>query len=153
MKKRNTILVDIDHTISNAFWRDDMVAAKDWDAYHSASINDHVIRDIADLVLSWRSQYDGAGAAIAFTARPEKFRQLTNCWLLRENVFFDEMLMRPDEAFRPASEIKMELALARFGSEDAIRDQVAFVMDDREDVLQAFRAIGVTALQVFARQK
>jgi hypothetical protein len=62
----------------------------------------------------------------------------------------DELLMRPDEAFHPAPEIKLALVQERFG--DKIADEVAFLLEDREDVCEAFQALGITTLQVRGRQ-
>lgn len=145
MISRSTILIDVDHTISNAFWRDAMIGGP-WDEYHAASFDDKPIEDIVRLLTAL--SLDG-NEIVGITARPEKWRQLTMSWLLRNNVPMDELLMRPDDAFRPSAEIKMELAKARFKS---LKDQVAFIMDDRDDVIAAFRAEGITCLQVFARK-
>ena len=149
--KRRHILCDIDHTISNAFYRDVMMAAPmgaaaSWDEYHQASWLDDPLEDMVNLINSLRPIYNIVG----LTARPGKWRQLTMDWLVRHNVNFDELLMRPDDDFRKAPDLKVELALARFPN---IVDEVAFVFDDREDVIAAFKALGVTALQVHGRQR
>lgn len=149
--ERKDILIDLDHTLTDAFWRDGMIGTVSWDEYHAASRDDTVVRDVAALIGSWR-RGSFAYRAIGLTARPEKFRQLTLNWLLKNNVSLDFLLMRPDEAFYPAPEIKMGLAMEFYKTEDAIRENVVCIFDDREDVITAFRGIGVTALQVFARR-
>jgi hypothetical protein len=71
-------------------------------------------------------------------------------YLISKNIPVDELLMRPDDAYHPAPEIKVQLALNRFG--DQLKDSVAFIMDDRDDVCAAFVKLGITAMQVHARR-
>lgn len=146
VEMRKTILVDIDHTISNSFWRDSMMGNRDWDAYHSASVDDKPIPDTIDMLCALQVQ---GYKIIGITARPEKWRDLTMKWLIRHLVCMDELLMRPDDSFRPAPEIKMELVAKRFG--DNLCEEVAFIMDDRDDIATAFKGCGITVLQVHAR--
>lgn len=142
---RRYILVDIDHTIANSFWRDHMIGGP-WDEYHAASVSDKPVYDVANFLLSLQTLYEIVG----LTARPGKWRQLTMDWLVKHSIPMDELLMRPDSDFRPAPELKLALALERFPD---IASEVAFIMDDREDVVAAFKALGITAMQVHARQK
>lgn len=146
INKRMHVLVDLDHTVSNAFWRDPMIGVAKWDEYHGELHRDEPFPDMVEMLRALRL---GGFILIGFTARPAKFRKMTLDWCLKHEVDLDELLMRPEEAFRPAPEIKLALARARFG--EFIKEHVAFIMDDREDVIEAFRGLGVTALQVFAR--
>jgi hypothetical protein len=143
---RSVILVDIDHTLSAAHWRDAMIGGP-WDEYHAASVADPPAHDIAALV---RALYNCGYTIIGITARPEKWRKLTMDWLLRHSIPLHSILMRPDAAYHPAPEIKVKLAQEHFG--DALVTCVAFIIDDREDVVAAFRALGITTLQCHVRQ-
>lgn len=147
MSHRNYVLVDIDHTISNSFWRDGMIGGEGgWDAYHAASKDDKPIYEIVRLVWGLKS----SGFIIyGLTARPEKWRKLTMEWLVRNNIQLDDILMRPDTAYHPAPEIKLKLVQERFEN----IDEIAMVLDDRDDVVAAFKALGVTAIQVHGRRK
>lgn len=141
-----SILVDIDHTVSDAFWRDPMIDNGGWDAYHAASSRDHPIDDIVTLLNHMSNYY----CIIALTARPGKWRRLTMDWSLKHGIHIDELLMRADDNYHRAPELKIALAMQRFG--DKLLEEVAFIMDDREDVITAFKGIGITALQVYARR-
>ena len=144
---RRTILVDIDHTLSAAWCRDPMIGGEGgWDAYHAASKDDQPIHDVMAIV---NTLQEAEWLIVGITARPEKWRNVTNQWLLKHGIFLDELLMRPDDAFHPAPEIKVQLALERFSD---IKNQVAFLLEDREDVCEAFHALGITTLQVKGRQ-
>jgi len=145
---RKIVLCDIDHTVSNAFWRDDMIGGPGgWDAYHAASKDDEPIHDVVNMINAMRA---GGMYIVGITARPEKWRKLTMELLVKHGAMFDELLMRPDEAYHPAAEIKLKLAAERFG--ERFKDEVALIIDDREDVVAAFREAGITALLVHGRQ-
>jgi len=146
---RDTILIDIDHTLSSAFHRDEMIGHVSWDDYHTASLHDEPLEDIAFLA---RVLHGHGCKIVAMTARPEKFRQITMRWLVQEAIPVSELLMRDNDDFSPEAKMKIQLAISHFGSEDAIRENVAFVVDDREDVVGVFQAIGVTGFQVFPRR-
>lgn len=140
------ILVDIDNTLSNAKHREDLIAEHGWEAYHSASGHDEPIEDTVNLIQALNM----AGfTIICLTGRNERYRQLTAAWLLQHNVMMHDIWMRPDDDFRPSAEVKLALAREQFHNDDAsIRNNVAFIIDDQEAVLQAFRGIGVNTLHV-----
>lgn len=142
------ILVDIDHTLSDAAWRDPMIGGEGgWDAYHAASIDDKPAEDVVGLInLLQRKR---SLSIVGITARPEKWRNLTMSWLLKNSVFLDELLMREDEDFRPAPALKIALAKQRFG--ETLTGVVA-VLDDRDDVTAAFKSLNITVLQVHGRK-
>lgn len=142
---RKNVLVDIDHTLSNAFWRDSMIGSMGWDDYHMASRDDQPLQDMCSLINELWFDYQ----VIGLTARPEKWRKLTVEWLLKNRVELHEILMRPDDDYRSSPELKVALAKKRFG--DDLHNHVSFVIDDRDDVCSVFRALGVTVLQCYAR--
>jgi phosphoglycolate phosphatase-like HAD superfamily hydrolase len=144
---RRVVLVDLDHTVSNSWWRDSLIGGEDgWDAYHQGLVHDAPLPDTIGLVNALAAAgYDIVG----ITARPEKWRQLTISWMVTHEVMIHNIIMRPDDNYEPANKLKLALALARWPN---LAEEVAFIMDDREDIIEAFRGAGVTALQVFGRQ-
>lgn len=138
---RNIVLVDLDHTISDAAWRDPMIAAGDWDAYHAEFCKDKPCTDMIHLV---NSLAICGFNIVGLTARPAKWRKATMDWLFKHGVKMHDILMRPDEDFHPAPALKLKLA-------ERLMDRVLFVVDDREDVVAAFNGAGVTALMVKGR--
>ena len=146
--KQHNVLCDIDHTISDAFWRDELIGGEGgWDAYHSASINDLPLHEMVVMINALRVS---GMYIVGLTARPEKWRKLTMDWMLRHGVQFDELLMRPDDNFQKAAELKMTIARERF---PALADEVAFLIEDQEDIIAAFKAINITCLQVHGISK
>lgn len=144
--RRRNVLVDIDHVISNAFPRDPMIGNASWDDYHSASVSDDPLHDLVGLI---NALHAFGYYIIMLTARPSRYRKITMEWLVRHGVKVDEMLMRDDDLFRPSPEMKLALVKARFAD---MKDEVAFMLDDRDDVCAAFREEGITVLQVFGRR-
>lgn len=137
-----TIICDIDHTISDAAWRDPLLG--NWDEYYIEAYLDKPITEVIDLV----NYYGQFQAVVCLTARPERWRKLTLSWLVKHSVMFHDLLMRPDNNHEPSAILKPKMALTYFG--DDIITKVDLVIDDREDVLSAFRALGLTTLQVTA---
>ena len=77
------------------------------------------------------------------TGRNEAFRKVTETWLTWNDIEFNRVLMRADKDYRPDNIIKNEI-LERLKSEG--RD-IAFAVDDRRQVVDMWRAAGVTCLQ------
>lgn len=136
---------DLDHTLSDAAWRDPMLG--DWDAYNAAADADLPIQETLDLVRTLVAS--GTYQGIAWTARPEKWRALTLGWLARWDCPFEELIMRPLNDFRRAPELKLDLLRARPGGLAAIE----FVIEDRLDVVEACRGAGLTALHIHPRRR
>lgn len=144
--KRDAVLCDIDHVLANAFHRDAMIGTNTWDEYHAAAAQDEPLHDMRDMI---RALHAHGFNIIGLTARPEKWHTATMSWLLKHDIPLNELLMRPMSDFRPSPEMKVDLALKRFKS---IQQEVLFLLEDREDVCTAFRALGITVLQVFGRR-
>lgn len=137
------VLVDIDHTLSDGFWRDPMIdKCESWDTYHSASFMDKPIEEMVAMIRALRwAGYE----IIAITSRPEKWRSLTMQWFTKFQIPIDNILMRADDAYHPAPELKLELA------KPYLKD-TAFLIEDRADVCQVFQAAGIICLQTHARK-
>lgn len=139
---KRAIVIDIDGSIADCDWRSDMRDSS-WDAFYQASAFDDAFGSVVDMV---NSLYEAGWPIVCCTGRPEKWRSLTMQWLVRWNVNVGELLMRPDGDYRPAPLVKVELVRNRFGD----FSKVLCVFDDRDDVIDAFREVGVTAFQVRA---
>lgn len=137
-------LIDIDDTLADTAHRQHLIEEGGWDAFHGASRDDPPIPATIALLDALAASYH----IVALTARPEKWRTLTMTWLVRHNVSVHELLMRPDADFRPAALVKPDVAITRYGSPEALQTAVSFVIDEREDVLAAFVALGIPGFRV-----
>ncbi len=77
------------------------------------------------------------------TGRNEAFRKVTEMWLTWNEIPFNRVTMRADKDSRPDNIIKAEI-LQMMLSEG--RD-IAFAVDDRQQVVDMWRENGVTCLQ------
>jgi predicted kinase len=77
------------------------------------------------------------------SGRKEEAREETEKWMKVHGVQFDKLFMRDTEDNRKDSIIKKELF------EKHIKDQynVLFIVDDRDQVVEMWRSIGITVLQ------
>ena len=137
------ILCDIDHTISNAAWRDHMIGVSSWDEYHAEAEKDQVIEATVTLV---RALYRCGHDVIGLTSRPIKFRDLSIKWLVKHDVPIEKLIMRDENDFRPSPELKLDLAKKEFGND--LNRSVLLLIEDRDDVVAAFRAEGVACVHV-----
>ncbi len=153
---RNIILVDIDHTISDAFWRDDLIKrsrdSNDWEEYHSRGKDDKPLEDMKMLIeiiaVGCKEHHEAPDLEVwGITARPEKWRKQSMDWFYKHKIYLDNVLMRPENQFKPAPQIKIDLC-----KEHNILDRILCIFDDREDVVSAFRELDITAFQVHARK-
>lgn len=152
MKTDMILLVDFDHTLFDAAWRDDMLNNRDFDAYHLAGKDDVPIQEVVELV---NACADSGALIIGVTARPEKWRLQSLNQCLKYKICMDEILMRDYNTFAPAAETKVELLRKRFGTnlEHIPTGTAVLFIDDNEKVVEAVRALGITVLQCFAAKR
>jgi len=141
------IACDVDHTLSDAWWRDGMIGVKTWDEYHDAGEDDFPLVETIDL-LHALEQF--GHRIVGLTARPEKWRTQTNKWLYDNHVPMHHLLMRPDDDHRPSPLVKLDLLTAYCGGD---LSRVSLLLDDRADVASIFVERQVTVLQVHARRR
>ncbi|MEP0565232.1 MAG: hypothetical protein ABJC64_12575, partial [Paracoccaceae bacterium] len=80
---------------------------------------------------------------ILVSGRGEESRELTERWLVWNEIPFNTLLMRPKGDFRPDTEIKLEIL-------ETLRKQgksILLAVDDRQSVVDMWRANDVTCLQ------
>jgi len=92
-----------------------------------------------------RSILQTSGKAIIFVSgREDKFKPQTLAWLKKHHISFDGLHMRKSGDLRKDSIVKKEIY------DEFILDKynVAFVLDDRDQVVRVWRDLGLTCLQV-----
>lgn len=92
-----------------------------------------------------RSILQTSGKAVLFVSgREDKFKPQTLAWLEKHNISFDSIYMRRSGDLRKDSIVKKEIY------DEFIVDNynVAFVLDDRDQVVRVWRDLGLTCLQV-----
>lgn len=149
---RNIVIVDIDGTIAAPGDRLKYLQQKpkDWDAFYEACDQDKPIKKIISLLY----RLDRSGCEIVFcTGRRESVRRKTEEWLTKHypETYMGvsirkpyKLLMRKDGDFRTDYEAKPELL-----DEAGIKlDNIYMVLEDRNSMVEKFRSMGLTVLQV-----
>lgn len=127
------LMVDLDGTLALLNGRNP------YDA--STCENDLVNGKILSLV-QWYS--DAGFNIILMSGRSEKYRPETERWLQKHYISYHHLYMRPEGDNRRDSIVKMEL----FDKYVRNEYRIEFVLDDRDQVVRAWRSIGLTVLQV-----
>jgi phosphoglycolate phosphatase-like HAD superfamily hydrolase len=145
------IACDLDHTLFDSAWRDPYLgdptwpADPRWDEYNRRAAEDKPFPHVIDLLKSLEQRWN----ICMLTARPVKWRTMTKISLVRYQVPYHELLMRPAEDSRPSPALKMGELMRRFGH----LDDIDFVIDDREDVAKFLASKNVSVLQAHIRRR
>lgn len=148
-------IVDLDGTVSDCSARVSLAnAAKAetdqtkrgelWDAFHAQCLEDPPHRAEVMIVQAWIA----AGGAVCFlTGRTEKFRAETEAWLATQGLPATFLLMRGDRVYTGSLQFK-RLMLDRI--RETMLDEgedIAFVMEDQDRLVDQWRELGLTCLQ------
>lgn len=128
------IIVDIDGTLAHMTDR----GPYDTSRYHT----DEFDGTIGKIVETYADTH--GASVIIMSGRDERFREVTEKWLRDNGVYFDEFHMRPALDTRNDAIVKHEL----FHKYVADNYNVHFVLDDRDRVVEMWRAMGLKTLQV-----
>ena len=128
------IIVDIDGTLALN------KSGRGWYDYDKVG-QDAVNRPIADIVC----QYEELGYRILLcSGRSDDCRHLTTQWLVDNNIPYDQLFMRKAGDMRRDDIVKLEL----FNEHIRYNFDIHFVLDDRNQVVNMWRKLGLTCLQV-----
>jgi hypothetical protein len=139
-----TVIFDLDGTLCDISHRLHFIkdGNKDWDGFYKACVNDVPKPSIIELA----AMCDDAGHRIIISSgRSENVRAETIKWLAKHDVIFDELIMRPDACFVPDQALKKAwLDQGKLGN----KEDILFVVEDRDRMVQMWRNQGLTCLQV-----
>ena len=144
MSKKKAIIVDIDGTLANNMHRVHYLKGekKDWKSYNEAMDKDTVNK--------WCNSIIGAMLTLNYeiilvTGRECCFSGVTRGWLSKfrkENeIYF--IYFRPAGDYRPDHEVKKEIYEKYLKS----AYDIEFVIDDRQQVVDMWRSLGLVCLQ------
>ena len=139
--KQKAIIVDLDGTLCNADHRKHLVenTPKDWDSFYEGLVHDKPHEWCLDLIDGMR----GMAEIIFVSGRPDNYYEHTQEWLTRHGLHIWPLFMRKQGDFRKDSIVKTEIYRAHI---EPIY-QVLFCVDDRQQVVDAWRELGLVCLQ------
>jgi len=138
---KDTIVIDLDGTLADVRHRRHLVAGKkrDYAAFHAKLSEDTANDWCVELI---RSFLANGLLVVIVSARPESCEAATRKWLERHGIPYHRLhLLRPDGDSTPDQDLKRNW-LYSYG-----KDRILFVVDDRQKVVDMWRAEGVTCLQ------
>lgn len=142
--EKQTIIFDVDGTIADVEHRRHHVTQRptDWKSFKEQTRFDTPVEWVCDIA----KRHIARGDDVAFfSARNEEQRSLTEAqieaWI---GLGHKGLFLRPDGDFRPDEEFKSDLAdkFEEFGG------KIDIVFDDRNKVVDMWRARGTTCVQV-----
>lgn len=149
-----TIVIDLDGTLCDSAHRDHHARNGDWDQFHAGCSEDLPHEDVLWLLRALSSLMDEEEVElVGCTGRNEAWRGATERWLIKHGVPLDDLIMRPDHDFRSDHELKMAMLQEWHLSTEpeqkrTIHERVAFVLEDRDKVVEAWRDAGFSCWQV-----
>ena len=144
MKKQKAIIVDLDGTLCDCEHRRKFKENGKIDFNYFLD-KENVIKDplnvwCGELVIAMKQR----GYKILFVSgREDSLFTYTCAWLKKNNIGFDGLLMRKSGDYRKDCEVKTEIY------NEHIKDEyeILFVVDDRKQVVDMWREMGMTVLQ------
>ena len=134
MTKQKAIMVDVDGTLA------DMKGIRGPFEWDKVSLD----RPHLDIIKLVQTLSDTGRKIIIMTGRDGVAEQHTKDWLKDHGVPYDEFFIRPAGNYEKDSIIKSRIYM------DHIRDNydIEFILDDRDQVVDMWRSIGLRCLQV-----
>lgn len=148
MNNKDIIICDIDGTVSRVGERLKYLreTPPDWDAFYNDCFDDEPITEMCALVANLRR----AGYRIIFcTGRRDVVRAKTEQWIQRyisADFTMPRILMRASGDHRHDVEVKPELLDNNLTVEE--RSRIAFILEDRDSMVEKWRKLGYRCLQV-----
>lgn len=134
-----TILFDLDGTLININSIAHLIG--DWDAFAEASILCPANEPIAEFARLMQLHYE----LVVCTGKGEAYRNRVCGWLSLQGIIPDLLLMRPANNFQSDAELKPALLRAALG--EGWKGDILFAIEDRDKMVDAWRALGITCFQ------
>ena len=114
------------------------VGERDWEAYFNACAEDELNWRVAELAGMYRNR---DLKIVIFTGRVSRVRDITEKWLWDNCITYDLMFMRPDD-----NRVDDHILKVEWGRALGLHN-IRVVFEDRQRVVDAWRAAGVFVLQ------
>ena len=144
MEKKKCILVDVDGTLAKMKRGPGERSPFDWHRVGEDNPNMPIINLVNSIYYAREGSDWGKLAVIILTGRDGVALQDTKDWLKKYEVMYNEIYIRPEGNNQKDSIIKHNIYVNHI----LPNYEVEFVLDDRDQVVNLWRSIGLTCLQV-----
>ncbi|MCY3411819.1 MAG: hypothetical protein INQ03_09320 [Candidatus Heimdallarchaeota archaeon] len=131
------VLCDLDGTLYNVSHRIHLIN-QSWKSFFNAIDKDIVNQWCLDLLKGMNHQ---GYKIILLTGRPEEYKDITKELLDRDQVPFDELIMRKNGDYRKDYEFKEQII-------ETIDDEIILAIDDQLAVINVFKKYNIPALHI-----
>ncbi len=133
---KSTVVVDIDGTLADIAHRRHHIEGrrKKWGKFFKEMDRDLPIPEVAAKVRALSQDHH----IILVTGRPDDYREVTELWLKKHKIPYQQLYMRKAGDFRPDDIVKEEI-LARHLN----KEEIKLVIEDRPRVIRMWRRNGL----------
>ena len=139
---QKAVIFDIDGTLADNSARQGILEKdkRAWNKFFEGMGDDTPNKELVSLykLIAESKQY----TMIIATGRPDQYKKLTEQWLIWNDIEYQHLYMRTTGDYRPDAIVKEEMLL-----EIQKKYTVAFVVDDRNSVVDMWRKHGILCLQ------
>ncbi len=130
----NKIFVEIEGVIADASHRTHY--RRDRDQYDALADEDSPIDDVIEFLEILNQTF----VICLFSTRSELSRMALEQWLMDCNVQCDELLLRPENDYTPAVQLKRQMILDYFDGRDDLMEEDTFaIISNHEQTVEMFR--------------
>jgi len=138
------IIIDLDGTLCNMVHRLSFIVnqakKKDWNTFYSKIGEDTVNGWCYEIISLFAQQNFNI---LYVTGRPNNYRSVTMDWLRQNNCPINGLFMREEKDNRKDDIVKKEIYLSFIKP----KYEILFCIDDRPNVTQMWRSLGLVCLQ------
>lgn len=128
-----------------SFVKEDESPTKDWDGFFAAAADDSPIWEVITVA---RALVKAGHTIIYSTGRRESCRQITVDWLNKYRVPMSTIYMRANNDHREDNVVKEELLNRLLQDYKVKESELGGVFEDRQQVVDMYRARGIRVFQV-----
>lgn len=143
-EKTSAIMVDLDGTLCNLDHRIHYVknGNRDWVSFFRECKNDTLYKDVAGLI---EAEFMAGTEIVLCSGRTEDVtREATERWLSQHGIHYNDLVMRPKLNYKRDDITKAML----YRYEIKPYYDIKYVVDDRQQVVDKWRSMGITCFQV-----
>jgi uncharacterized HAD superfamily protein len=139
--KPKALIIDLDGTLADIRVRLKHLEKrnKDWKSFNKSIETDELHEWCREII----NRFSHDHKIIIVSGRTDDLMKDTKKWLEKFDVHFDFLFMRKSKDYRPDNIIKLEI----FEKEIREKFHIVFVLDDRQKVVDMWRAEGLVVLQ------